>query len=124
LPARVPLAGLSPLRRCADSPGKYLMGVHVHAIDETRRPHTKQGKLQRGRGFPTWSQASVQARLTRNAHYGALLPMCVVGFPPDWVLLAGMGYCAMLEGACTFYFQRTPSDWIGSTAVVRRDKKQ
>ena len=50
-PARVPLTGFSPLRRCADSPGKYLMGVHVHAIDETRRPHTKQGKLQRGRGF-------------------------------------------------------------------------
>ena len=100
------------------------MGVHVHAIDETRWPHTKQGKPQRGRAYPTWQNASMQARLKRNAHYGLLLPMCLVGYPPDWVLLAGMGYCASLEAALCFYLQRTASDMIGATAVVRTDKTQ
>lgn len=100
------------------------MGVHIHAIDETRLPRTKQGKRQRGRAYPTWNEATFQARLKRNAHYGVLLPMCIVGYPPDWVLLAGMGYCAILEGALCFYLQRTGSDMIGATAVVRKDKTQ
>eukprot|EP01043_Picozoa_sp_COSAG02_P068545 COSAG02_NODE_11422_length_1727_cov_2.847666_3_plen_101_part_00 len=100
------------------------MGVHIHAIDETRWPHTKQGKRQRGRAYPTWRTASMEARLKRNAHYSVLLPMCVVGYPPDWVMMAGIGYCAALEGALSFYLQRTASDMIGNTAVVRKDKTQ
>jgi len=119
-----PLVLIKLLCRVAGSPGKRLMGVHIHAIDETRSPHTKQGKRQRGRAYPTWHAASMEARLKRNAHYGVLLPMCVVGYPPDWVLMAGIGYCAALEGALSFYLQRTACDMIGNTAVVRKDKTQ
>ena len=78
----------------------------------------------RGRAFPTWHEASVEAKLKRSAHYGVLLPMCVAGYPPDWVLLAGIGYCAALEGALCFYLQRTACDMIGKTSVVHRDKTQ
>ena len=101
------------------SPGKYLMGVTINAVDENRLPHTKAGKRQRGRAYPTFDQASLQARLKRNAHYGVLLPMCLVGFPPDWVIISAVSYMAVLDTALTFFLQRTLGDMIANTAVVR-----
>lgn len=101
------------------SPGKYLMGVTVNAVNEKRWPHTKAGKRQRGRAYPTFDQASLQARFKRNAHYGVLLPMCLVGFPPDWVIISAVTYTAVLETALTFFLQRTLGDMIANTAVVK-----
>jgi hypothetical protein len=74
---------------------------------ETRRPMTKQGKLQRGRCYPTWRRASPRQRLLRSAHWSAVPLLCVVPVPldvqgsflwgvPDWALcgcvLPGLTY--------------------------------
>ena len=128
------------------SPGKYLMGVDVHTVDEVNKPRTKAGKLQRcapglclrsdprrprlnaplcpvlcarGRAYPNWERAEMPQRLRRNAHYAAVLPLCLVGFPPDWVLLSAGGYCVALEAALAFYLQRSLADILGKTAVVK-----
>ena len=52
-------------------------------------------------------------------HGAAVLPLCLVGFPPDWVLLSAGGYCVALEAALAFYLQRSLADILGKTAVVK-----
>ena len=56
------------------SPGKYLMGVDVHTVDEVNKPRTKAGKLQRC--APT--EASVYALTPGGRGSPRLCALCSV----------------------------------------------